>query len=244
MSNSDPVMQIDHGNWSEVVLNQPATRNAITGPLGIALAETINQLDARDSCELLLLRGAEGAFCSGLNLKEFNREPRPDWLKDWSSTWRNAHKSLFQCRKPIVAAVERFAINGGAALAFAADILLVGEDSFIQVGEVKQGMAAPYNLAWLHSKYPESAIAQLTLTGRRFMGSELHRMGIAYDAPPTDQVLKVAKQLCEELAAYPAGALGNIKGISRAYRAKTADEWFDLATNQAPNRRGEIPRVK
>ena len=61
-----------------------------------------------------------------------------------------AHSALFNCTKPIVGALERYAINGGAALAIARDYLVAGEQAFLQVGEVQIGMAAPYNMAWLN----------------------------------------------------------------------------------------------
>ncbi|HCG69775.1 MAG TPA: enoyl-CoA hydratase/isomerase family protein, partial [Gammaproteobacteria bacterium] len=52
-----------------------------------------------------------------------------------------AHRALFECATPIIGAMERYAINGGAALAIACDYLIVGEEAFLQVGEVQIGMA-------------------------------------------------------------------------------------------------------
>ena len=219
-----------HGRWAEIVLNRPERRNAINGPLGEALAEAIKRADADDGVQAILLRGAEGAFCSGLDLKAFNAEPPPDWRPRFAAIWRNAHKAIFECRKPIVAALERFAINGGAALALAADLLVAGETAFLQVGEVRQGMAAPYNMAWLRLRHSEDAAARLTMTGRRFPGTELASLGIAYAAVPDDDVVTSARQLVEELAAYPNGALARIKTLMRAYNDSSADDWFDRAT--------------
>lgn len=234
---------IEHANWSEVVLNHPDTRNAITGPLGEELACAIKEVDRDTSSRVLLLRGAGGAFCSGLNLKEFNRDPPPAWLSGFQSTWRAVHTALYELRKPVVVGLERFAINGGAALALAADLLIVGEDSFLQVGEVRQGMAAPYNMAWLRLRHSEATIAQLTLTGRRFNGEELFRLGVAYAVPSTADVLAAATELCEELANYPEGGLASIKSTMRAYHKPSADQWFDVATGARSPRRGKIPKV-
>ncbi|MDE0192389.1 MAG: enoyl-CoA hydratase/isomerase family protein [Gammaproteobacteria bacterium] len=229
---------VDHGRWAEVILNRPARRNAINGPLGEGLASAIRRADADDGVQAILLRGADGAFCSGLDLKAFNAEPPPDWMPRFPAIWRRAHKAIFECRKPIVAALERFAINGGAALALAADLLVAGEGAFLQVGEVRQGMAAPYNLAWLRFRHSENVAAQLTLTGRRFTGSELVAMGVAYAVAPDDIVLPTAMRLVEEVAAYPDGGLARIKTLLRAYNDASADDWFDRATRHAG------PRVK
>lgn len=178
-----------------------------------------------------------------MNLKEFNREPPPSWLADFQKTWRSVHVALFECSKPIVVALEKYAINGGSALALAADLLIVGEDSFLQVGEVRQGMAAPYNLAWLNLRQSENVIAQLTLTGKRFDGSELHRLGIAYAAPPTADTVILAANLCAELSGYPQDALVTIKRTMRGFRDVSADEWFDRATSQVPRTRSKPQRV-
>ncbi len=240
---TDDVKIFEREGWAELVLNQPETRNAITGPLGEQLAAAIQTADADPATHLLMLRGADGAFCSGLNLKEFNRDPPPDWLAGFQSIWRRTHAALYECSKPIVVALEKYAINGGAALALAADLLIVGDDSYLQVGEVRQGMAAPYNLAWLNLRHSENVIAQLTLTGKRFTGSELHRLGIAYAAPATADTVRVAESLCEELAGYPTDALVTIKRMMRGYHDVPADDWFDIATRNAPKRSGGPKRV-
>ncbi len=237
------VLTFEREGWVEIMLNQPHTRNAITGPLGDELADAIATADGNPACQLLMLRGADGAFCSGLNLKEFNREPPPDWHASFQTTWRRVHTALYECRKPIVVALEKYAINGGAALALAADLLVVGDDSYLQVGEVRQGMAAPYNLAWLNLRFSESVIAQLALTGRRFNGAELHRLGIAYATPPTSDTVKVATALCDELASYPTGALITIKRLMHGYRDRSADDWFDTALRNMPARRVKPQRV-
>lgn len=223
---------VAHGRWAEVVLNRPERRNAINGPLGEALAAAIERAGADDGIQAVLLRGADGAFCSGLDLKAFNADPPPDWMPRFSAIWRAAHKAIFECKKPIVAALERFAINGGAALALSADLLVAGETAFLQVGEVRQGMAAPYNMAWLRLRHGENTAAQLTMTGRRFPGTELASLGIAYCAVPDDDVVTSARQLVEELAAYPDGAQARIKTLMRAYNDSSADDWFDRATRQ------------
>ena len=223
----------DRGRWAEVVLNRPERRNAIDGPLGEALAEAIKRADADDGVQAILLRGADDAFCSGLDLKAFDAETPPDWMPRFPAIWRATHKAIFECRKPIVAALEGFAINAGAALALAADLLVVGETAFLQVGEVKQGMAAPYNTAWLRLRHSENTAAQLTMTGRRFHGSELAALGIAYATVADDEVVTAARQLVEEMAAYPNGGLARIKALLRAYNDIPADDWFDRATDHA-----------
>ena len=224
------VESIIHEGWGELVLNRPEVRNAINGPFGQALAAEVRALDANVDVKVILLRGAQGAFCSGLDLKAFNAEPAPEWMSGWGTTWRDAHKALYTCGKPIVAALEKYAINGGAALALAADLLVAGETAFLHVGEVQQGMAAPYNMAWLRLRHSEALAARVAIVGRRMLGPELKSVGIAYEVAPDLEVVACARQLVESLAAYPNDALARIKKTLRAYNDVPADAWFDRAT--------------
>lgn len=230
------------GRWVELVLNRPDRRNAINGPLGLGLSDALGKIELDPEIQIVLLRGADGAFCSGLDLKEFNADPPPEWLVRFGDIWRTTHKALFQLKKPLVVALERFAINGGAALALAGDLMLVGRESFLQVGEVRQGMAAPYNMAWLRLRHSAAAAARLTLTGRRFYGAELVRMGIAHAAPKEGSVVAEATALVEELVEYPDHALERIKATVRAYHDESADDWFDRAT-RATTRVQSPPRA-
>jgi len=145
--------------WGEVILNRPERKNAIVGPLGRGLAAGIAMLDADPEVQAIVLGGAGGSFCSGLDLAAFNDSPEPEWLPDFQGIWRSAHRALFDCATPVIGAMERYAINGGAALAIACDYLIVGEEAFLQVGEVQIGMAAPYNMAWLNLRHSEAVIA-------------------------------------------------------------------------------------
>ncbi|MEZ5598464.1 MAG: enoyl-CoA hydratase/isomerase family protein [Pseudomonadales bacterium] len=228
-----PVRVVRHDRWAEVVLNRPERKNAIIGPTGAALAEAIGELDADDTIELLMLRGAGGAFCSGLDLKAFNTEPKPDWHADFQGLWRRAHRALFECRKPIVGALERYAINGGAALALACDYLLVGTEAFLEVAEVRLGMAAPYNLAWLTLRHPESVVASITLTGERLYGPRLVELGLAQRAVDDAALPGAAGEFCAQLADYPPGALRTIKSGMRRRLDVSADAWFDRFTATA-----------
>ncbi len=231
-----------HGRWAELILNRPERRNAINGPLGLALADGLRTINSDPQIQVVLLRGADGAFCSGLDLKEFNADPPPEWLVRFGDIWRATHKALFQSKKPLVVALERFAINGGAALALAGDLMFVGRESFLQVGEVRQGMAAPYNMAWLRLRHSAAITARLALTGHRFYGRELVEMGVAYAAPKEGSVVAEAIALVEELVDYPDQALERIKTTLRAYDDENADAWFDRAT-RATERTGSPPRA-
>ena len=247
LPDNDNVLVFKHSQeggsgWGEVVLNRPGRKNAIVGPLGRGLADGIRLLDRDEDVQAIVLSGAGGSFCSGLDLAAFNDLPEPEWLGNFSTIWREAHRALFECATPIIGAMERYAINGGAALALACDLLVVGRQAYVQVGEVQIGMAAPYNLAWLNLRHSEATISQIAMVGERIGGEELHRLGVAYRCVPDDAVLDAATALCEQLAGYPEQGLQRIKAGIRAAFDADADAWFDRFTGVDPV--GERPKPR
>lgn len=223
---------------AHVVLNRPERRNALTGPLADQFGDALEQLHADDEVTVIVVRGAGNAFCSGLDLKEFSQDPQPDWVPLFSKKWRRVHSILFESDRIIVGALERAAVNGGAALALACDLLVAGDNSFLQVGEIQQGMAAPMNMAWLRLRFPEALAARLVLLGDRIPGPELVRLGIALQSVPDEQVLDATNAVVERLVSHDPSGVRRIKtSLRRTGVTESADEWFAraFAADPAPS---------
>ena len=241
MSVEELVLVERHDGWAEVTLNRPERRNAIIQPLAAELRDAFRSFVGDDELRAVVLRGAGGAFCSGLDLTAMNADPKPDWLPKQGETWREAHVSLFECPAVVIGALERYAINAGAALALGCDLLIVGEGAYIQVGEVQQGVAAPMNLGWLRAKYGEALAARMVFTGRRFLGPELQSMGVATESVADDQVIPRARELATELASYAPAGLLNAKAILRALGpVDDPADWFQRAATSGPHKQGAI----
>ena len=237
MAEADPLVFVERPGEriAHVVLNRPARRNALTGPLVDQLIEAIDSVHGDDEVTVIVIRGAGNAFCSGLDLKEFSAEPQPEWVRSFGEKWRAVHARLFDSDRIIVGALERAAVNGGAALAFACDFLIVGEQSFIQVGEIQQGMAAPMNMAWLRLRYSEATAGRLALLGDRVVGPEMVRLGIAHEVVGDDQVLTHVDALAEKLASHDPDGVRRIKtSLRRTVVTDTAEEWFARALAADP----------
>lgn len=230
---------------AHVILNRPERRNALTGPLAIELLDAIRTVDEDPDIGVMVLRGAGGAFCSGLDLKEFNLEPKPDWVPEFGSLWREVHRSIFDMQTIVVGALERAAVNGGAALAIACDFLVAGESAFLQVGEIQQGMAAPMNMAWLRLRYSEALAARVALLGDRLTGPQLVGLGMAFESVPDDEVVAAADRLAGRLAEHdPTGVIRIKKSLRRTGYDGTAEEWFAGALAADPLRTASVaPRA-
>ena len=232
-THDNPVLFEVKDGLATIVLNRPERKNAIIGPLSDALAAAFAESSDRDDVGAVLLHGAGGGFCSGLDLTEYNADPPPTWIGTASSSFAAAHRAIAECPVPVVGALERFAINGGAGLALACDLLVAGEGAFLQVGEVRQGMPAAMNLAWLSGRHPLSVIHQITLPGRRLSGLDLHRLGIALDVVADDEVLDAARRLALEIAGFPGSA-------GRMMKEHTAGMVADAVTSADRIDRGAV----
>lgn len=220
---------------AELVLNRPQRRNALTGPLAAELVSAIESLAEDETISVVLLRGAGGAFCSGLDLKEFGLDPQPDWVTDFPALWRSVHLALFDMPCILVGALERAAVNGGAALALACDFLIAGDESFLQVGEIQQGMAAPMNMAWLRLRHSEALAGRVALLGDRLDGAALASLGLAHAAVADAEVVAASRALATRLAGHDPSGVRRIKASLRnSGIAIDGPSWFDRVTAADP----------
>ncbi len=204
-----------HDGWASVVLNRPHRKNALTGPLVEQLRAAVDQLAADEAVAAIVLRGAEGALCSGVDLTEYQRSPQPDWVASFGENWRQANMALFRCPCPIIVALERYGINAGSALALSGDVMIAGESAFLQVGEIRQGAPMPMNAAWFQLRASHAAATRLALYGDRVPAAELFRLGLAHEVVADDGVRSRAEELAAQMASFPAGSSRQTKAVLR-----------------------------
>ena len=200
-----------HQGWAELVLNRPERRNSLIPPLFAEVIAAIEELNAREDISVIVLRGENGYFCSGIDLKALQQEPPPDWDGAAISDARSMHLTLYRCQTPVIGALESFAINAGAALAFGCDILIGGESAFLQIGEIQQGAGIPMNAAWLKIKTTEFNAARLALFGDRVAVPDLVGLGIANECVADNAVVSRCYEIAERIAGFPPGSARQIK---------------------------------
>jgi enoyl-CoA hydratase/carnithine racemase len=242
------VRRTDRDGAAIIELHRPERKNAIIPPMLDELAAHVIAASTDPDVRAVLLCGAGGAFCSGLDVTEYNADPPPAWKATAAESIRRAHLAIADCPHPVVVALERYAINGGAAFALAGDLLITGRDAWLQVAEVRIGMAAPMNLAWLVARHPVATVLQIALSGNRFTGEELLRMNIAHEVVDDADVRERAETLAIEIASYPQGTAQLLKAATlqlASEQTTTTDSaaWFaraaELAPPGAPPRRQE-----
>lgn len=232
---TDQLVRIEReGAIAELVLNRPGRRNALVGPMIEELTAAVREISADDAIQVVLFRGEGGAFCSGHDLSELQADPRPEWAGSLARIFRAANLALFECPKPIVGALERFAINAGAALALSCDLLVAGDSAFLQVGEIQQGAGIANNAAWLRLRAGEAVASRMALLGERVPASDLFRLGLACEVVADDAVVARARAIASRIASFPLGSPSRVKADIRAQaRVGTATEWFREQSSQA-----------
>jgi enoyl-CoA hydratase len=180
-----------------ITINRPEARNAMTLAAAKAIAAALDELDARDDLRLGILTGAGGTFCAGMDLKGFLRGERPS-LPDRGFGGLTRKPP----RKPLIAAVEGYALAGGFELVLACDLVVASEAAQFGVPEVKRGLAATAGgLMRLPRQLPYRIALELALTGDMFPARRAHEYGLINRLVPAGQALEEARRLAQTIAA-------------------------------------------
>lgn len=210
-----------HDGWAELILNRPERRNAIVPETVDLLSAGLADLASDDTVRAVLLRGESGVFCSGLDLQD---SPTGE---EFARAWTALHTILAAFPAVLVGALEKAAVAGGASLALACDLLVVGRNAFLSVPEVEMGRSAPMNVAWLSYKFGAGAALQAVLTGRRYGAEALLAAGIAHEVVPADEVRPRAEQLAAVIAGYRRDTLVRLKQSVRDAAPRSFEEILD-----------------
>ncbi len=219
------------GGRVDIVLNRPERKNAVVQSLAVQLRDAVLAASSDPSVASVVLRGAGGSFCSGMDLKAAG----PDLQNEPVTAWFAVHAALYRCPVPVVVALERYAINAGAALALAADVVVAGESAFLQVSEIAMGVPAPMCQAWLHLRHSPAVGDRISLLADRIPAPELLRLGAVTEVVADEQVVARAQELADRIAGYPPAGRAGVAGVWRRLRGEidNPDEWFASLAGKA-----------
>ncbi|MFL6662896.1 MAG: crotonase/enoyl-CoA hydratase family protein [Rhizobacter sp.] len=180
-----------------ITINRPEARNAMTLAAAQLIAAALDDLDRRDDLRIGILTGAGGTFCAGMDLKGFLRGERP------SIPGRGfGGLTLRPPRKPLIAAVEGYALAGGFELVLACDMVVAAENAQFGVPEVKRGLAATAGgLVRLPRQLPYRIALELVLTGDMFPAPRAHQYGLINRLTAPGAALGEARNLAQTIAA-------------------------------------------
>lgn len=197
-------VQIDRNDsvWT-IIINRPEARNAVDGPTASALADAFRAFDADDDASVAVLCGAGGNFCAGADLKAVAADPaRANRLAPDGDGPMGPSRMLLS--KPVIAAVEGYAVAGGLELACWCDLRVAAQDATFGVFCRRFGVPLiDGGTIRLSRLVGHSRALDMILTGRAVDASEALSFGLANRVVPTGTARQNAEALAAEIAAFP-----------------------------------------
>ena len=227
MPEADSVLVERDGAVTIVSINRPHCRNAVDGATARMLYDAFLAFDADQDASVAVFTGTGGTFCAGADLKA---AAQGDVNKKREIGGHNSiapmGPSRLRLSKPVIAAIEGFAVAGGMELALWADMRVVAEDATFGIFCRRFGVPLiDLGTIRLPRLIGHSQAMDLILTGRPVAGSEAHRIGLANRLVPKGQARARAIALAQEIARFPQTCL-------RADRLSALRQW-DLSEQDA-----------
>ena len=199
-----------------VTLHRPEARNALNTALLRASAAALEAAEDDDAVDVIVLTGADPAFCAGLDLKELadggaNLVGGHD---DGSGRWANPIQAVWEITKPVIGAVNGACVTGGFELALGCDFLVASDrasfgDTHARVGVTPGGGMSVF----LPMAVGLRMAKEMTFTGNFIDALEAHRLGLVNDVVPHAELLATAQRLATDIAANDGHTVRHLKQL-------------------------------
>ncbi|HEY2706216.1 MAG TPA: crotonase/enoyl-CoA hydratase family protein [Candidatus Dormibacteraeota bacterium] len=180
-----------------ITLNRPGARNSVDAAVAAGVAAALDELDADSTLHAGIITGAGGYFCAGMDLKAFVRGESP-------RAGDRGFAGICQRppEKPIIAAVEGFALAGGLEIALACDLVVAARGARLGIPETKRGLAAAAGgLLRLPRRIPYHVAMQMALTGEPITAERAYEVGLVVELCEPGAALDAALRLGGLIAA-------------------------------------------
>ncbi|MET7771394.1 crotonase/enoyl-CoA hydratase family protein [Nocardia sp. NPDC005366] len=193
---TDPILVERRDAITVLTVNRPEARNAIDLATAQAIHAAVDDFESDDSARVLVLTGAGGTFSAGMDLVAASKGEMP--ITERGPLGIAARPPV----KPMISAVEGFALAGGFELALSGDLIVAANDAQFGIPEVKRGLvAAGGGVLRLTQRLPRPIAAELALTGGRISATRLYDLGLVNRVTEPGGALDVALELAAEIVA-------------------------------------------
>jgi enoyl-CoA hydratase len=217
-----PVLTERRGNVLLITLNRPDARNAINLAVAEGIAAALDELDGDDSLSVGVLTGAGKGFCAGMDLKAFVTGERP-WVGDRGFAGIVRRGSL----KPLIAAIEGFAVAGGLEVALGCDLIVAARGAKLGIPEVKRSLvAAGGALLRLPQRIPYHVAMELALTGDPITAERAAEVGLVNRLAEPGAAVESALALAAEIAVNaPLALVASKRILQEQFDWSDAEMW-------------------
>lgn len=208
-----PLLIEDRGDIRIVRVNRPEARNALNLATKSALIDAFRAADADDSVRAIVLTGSEKYFVAGTDISEMVTLTPADHLNRRTGDFIEV---LDAVTKPVIAAVEGYALGGGCELALATDIVIAGESAKFALPEIKVGLVpGAGGLSRLVKMVGRRRALRMVLTGDQIGAAEALGLGIVSEIVPDGTAVDAALELATRILAFSPLSIAVIKQVSR-----------------------------
>lgn len=211
-----------------LTLNRPERRNALGTETVRALAQALDVAESDQAVGAIVLTGAAPAFCAGSDLKELGRLSVDEMRRHEADTAAVARR-IGLLAKPVIAAVEGFALGGGFILAASCDVVVTAGNTRWHLPEVPNGWLPPWGLGALVARVGPTKARLLTWGAEPIDGAEALRLGVADYSTPAGEALARAIALAEKFAALPREAVASTKRFFEPFATLDGERLDHLA---------------
>jgi len=220
------------GSTAVVTMNRPEAKNALSGAMLVGMVDAWMEIDGNDDIRCAILTGAGGTFCAGMDLKSMSG-PGNDSVKERMADDPDLHwKALlrhYSLKKPLIAAVEGWAVAGGTEILQATDIRVAGESAKFGVFEARRGLfPLGGSTVRLRRQIPFTVAMDLLLTAREVSAVEAKEIGLIGRVVPDGTALETALGIAEVIAANGPLAVEAIKASVKATEGIPEEQALEL----------------
>jgi len=218
-----------HDGVLTITINRPGQKNAVNRETAIQLAAAVDQLDADPELSVGVLTGAGGTFSAGMDLKAFAKGETPILPG-------RGFGGLTQAvvRKPLIAAVEGWALGGGFEMALSCDLIVAAQDAKFGLTEVKRGLiAGEGGVIRLPQRLPYHVALKVLLTGEPMSAIDANRYGLISEMTAPGGALAGAQELAQRIAVNAPLALAKVKQVVREVQGLNDTEAFARQNTEA-----------
>ncbi len=203
----------ERGAVRVLTLNRPEKRNALDTALTRALLEALRATDEDEGVRAIVLTGAGPAFCAGADLAEFKGLADPKAAEARAELTMSLHLIFSKLVKPVVTAINGSAMGGGAGLALAGDLAVMGEGAKLGYPEAKHGIVAAIVMANLVRQVGRKSAFELVALAEPIGAARALELGMVNRVVPDARLLDEAVALAERLAAMHPPAMAMTKRL-------------------------------
>jgi methylglutaconyl-CoA hydratase len=224
---------------AEVTLNRPEKRNALNDVMMKEIMGAFSEINNNDNIRVIVLSGAGGNFCSGMDLDYLQKISKFDLEQNKadSQSFKNMLLAIYRCSKPVIAKVSGYALAGGCGIATCCDIIIADETAKFGYPEVKIGFIPAIVMPFLLKRVSEARAKELMLTARVINADEALRMEMINAATTKDALDDKVNAFCTLFKNNSMNSISSTKELLRKISGVNYEYALEFASELNANTR-------